>query len=465
MGMSPRRVWVAALVAVTLAASAAAAQPDGYTRSRGVTITETSGATLTDFQVRLVLDTASLIAAGELRLDDADLIFTSADCDAIVLPHWIERGVNSAETIVWVKVPRLAGGETTRLILWHGNPAATSTSSARAVFIGTGPNNDPISGTGVVTGGMVSQVGNSQRGFGFRPNLPILVAELGKQEPNGTTRTITLFDVATQQLVHQQQVAGGANVYAYGAIARPFWLEANHEYTLQLFQNASESYSYVASSQVSPDLTYVNLRYCNSCTASTFPTLTLSSYHYGYPDLRYYKRQAATSEPTFTFGPVACTESATCDADCSEARCGDGLRNLAANEACDDGNQDDTDDCRNTCAPASCGDGVVRAGGSEQCDDGNQDDTDACRTTCLAARCGDGVVEVGVEACDDGNPFSDDGCRPDCTEVLVADGCCSSGGTPRELVVTALLALLVVLRLGRGSSRRSPARPRGPRPG
>ena len=45
-------------------------------------------------------------------------------------------------------------------------------------------------------------------------------------------------------------------------------------------------------------------------------------------------------------------------------------------EACDDGNQVETDACLNTCVIASCGDGQVQAG--EACDDGNEDDGDGC---------------------------------------------------------------------------------------
>jgi cysteine-rich repeat protein len=66
--------------------------------------------------------------------------------------------------------------------------------------------------------------------------------------------------------------------------------------------------------------------------------------------------------------------------------CGDGI--VGPGEMCDDGNQEDTDECTNACAPASCGDTIVNAG-VEECDDGNADDTDACLATCLAAKCGD----------------------------------------------------------------------------
>lgn len=60
-----------------------------------------------------------------------------------------------------------------------------------------------------------------------------------------------------------------------------------------------------------------------------------------------------------------------------------------------------------------CGDGQVDVE-HEACDDGNQDQTDACLSDCSLARCGDGHVHVGVEGCDEApNPVSN--CREDCS--------------------------------------------------
>lgn len=60
-----------------------------------------------------------------------------------------------------------------------------------------------------------------------------------------------------------------------------------------------------------------------------------------------------------------------------------------------------------------CGDGIVQQEYAEECDDGNEMDTDECRNTCLLPRCGDGVLSDGEE-CEDGNTFSDDGCSSVC---------------------------------------------------
>jgi cysteine-rich repeat protein len=117
-------------------------------------------------------------------------------------------------------------------------------------------------------------------------------------------------------------------------------------------------------------------------------------------------------------------ESATCDADCTMARCGDGVVNQAAGEICDDGNDDPDDDCNTMCMPLGCGDGVVTP--PEQCDDGNRDQTDDC-VACQVASCGDGYVQAGVETCDDGNDDDTDPCPSTCQTATCGDGFVQAG--------------------------------------
>jgi len=147
--------------------------------------------------------------------------------------------------------------------------------------------------------------------------------------------------------------------------------------------------------------------------------------------------------------PETCDEgddTPTCDADCTDVECGDGLVNGTAGETCDDGPNnsdayDDTPDqlaCNTTCTGTAphCGDGVCQASNEdatcadckcgdgitstpEACDDGmNGTPTDslACDIDCTAAMCGDGHHNSAAgESCDDGNMVNDDECRNDCT--------------------------------------------------
>ncbi|HWB74652.1 MAG TPA: DUF4215 domain-containing protein [Nannocystaceae bacterium] len=117
------------------------------------------------------------------------------------------------------------------------------------------------------------------------------------------------------------------------------------------------------------------------------------------------------------------TESTTTEAESESSTgpgsfCGDGI--VDEGEACDDMNDDDTDDCV-ACAAAACGDGFVQAG-VESCDDGNADDTDACVSGCVAASCGDGFVLAGTEDCDDANGNDNDACLGSCVAASCGDG-------------------------------------------
>lgn len=62
--------------------------------------------------------------------------------------------------------------------------------------------------------------------------------------------------------------------------------------------------------------------------------------------------------------------------------------------------------------PAECGNGTVEAG--EACDDGNQTQTDACKNNCQFNVCGDGYLYSNQEQCDDGNSINGDGCSSVC---------------------------------------------------
>ncbi len=108
-----------------------------------------------------------------------------------------------------------------------------------------------------------------------------------------------------------------------------------------------------------------------------------------------------------------------CDTNCLLSGCGNTIVNEG--EQCDDGNDDNRDDCISTCRDASCGDGFVQRD-VELCDDGNDRDDDACPALCAPSACGDGHVRIGEEECDDGNDSSNDECLDDCTAAVCGDG-------------------------------------------
>ena len=100
----------------------------------GVTVAELSGTDLTEYSVQVTVDTASMIAAGRLEADGRDLRFVDP-VTGIELGHWIESGMDSASTLVWVKVPLVTASSSADLWMYHGNPAATGSSNRSAAML------------------------------------------------------------------------------------------------------------------------------------------------------------------------------------------------------------------------------------------------------------------------------------------------------------------------------------------
>ncbi len=423
MSKSILGVLIASLL-ISLEGSAVA-QPVGWAHRSAIQVTERSGQALAGYQVPLTIDTATPIAAGQMKADGSDIRFY-ADCTySTELPYWIESGIGTATTRIWVRVDALPANAATALYMVYGNAAATAVSNLFTTFDGEGGGpSAPLSSTHRVFLGNPSAAGACQRGFRFVPNTDLLVLQVGKNAPTATARWVTIFDNESQAILAQTQVSGPVAEYTYANLGSPLWLTKGKEYLLELFTEDGETYYFGAAPQVDSNITYLDMRYCNGCTKDTFPTNSLQSIHYGYPDFMFVTRKVASVEPQQV--GLGCIDTPTCNADCSPSSCGDGKPNAAAGEECDDGNAVDTDACTSFCKNASCGDGIVRAG-VEECDDGNRVDGDACTNACTVAVCGDGIVRDGVEACDDGNRVDGDACTNACTVAVCGDGVVRDG--------------------------------------
>jgi cysteine-rich repeat protein len=114
-----------------------------------------------------------------------------------------------------------------------------------------------------------------------------------------------------------------------------------------------------------------------------------------------------------------------CGPTCKIEFCGDGIKNNG--EACDTGGDSAT--CNADCTLAMCGDGKVDhafvpagATGGEQCDPPSA--AAGCSSTCQLEKCGDGHIDANLgEACDDGASNSLNGpCLPWCQPAVCGDG-------------------------------------------
>ncbi len=82
------------------------------------------GGTLTNEDVLIEYDTASLITATKLQSDCDDLRFVDSD-DSTALAYWVEGGCNTSTTHIWVRIPSLPSGGKT-IYMYYGNSSATN---------------------------------------------------------------------------------------------------------------------------------------------------------------------------------------------------------------------------------------------------------------------------------------------------------------------------------------------------
>ncbi len=101
---------------------------DGWMYRKAVSIGNSSGSNLTDFQVAVSIGTSALINAGKMQSDCDDIRIT--DINGNLLPYWIETGTCNTETTrIWTKINSLpnSGGIA---YIYYGNISASSQSDS-----------------------------------------------------------------------------------------------------------------------------------------------------------------------------------------------------------------------------------------------------------------------------------------------------------------------------------------------
>lgn len=283
------------------------AQPAGWNYVAPVQVQNNTTTLATNYQVQLTINTQTLIGAGQMLATGDDLRFGKDCAGTTLFNYWIESGINTASTVIWVKIDTLPASGTTQFFMYYGNASATAVSAIMGTFVG------PHSSTDSTANTSLSGSANAQRGFRFAPTEDILVTAFGKNTPQGNPRYVTLFNYTTQAILSQQQVAGPATQWSYANIANPLWLTQNTQYLLEVFfPSGDDAYYFGASPTMGQHIQYFDMRYCNGCTQNTFPTNSLGGMLYGYVDMWYFTKTTLAVAPTITFsaaGPITVTTS------------------------------------------------------------------------------------------------------------------------------------------------------------
>lgn len=102
--------------------------PDwGYRKA--ITVDNTSGGALTNYQVLITLSTANGFDYAKANTDGSDLRFTGSD-ELTEISYWIEDWNTSGDSRIWIKVPSIPAESTDTVYLYYGNSIATTSLSS-----------------------------------------------------------------------------------------------------------------------------------------------------------------------------------------------------------------------------------------------------------------------------------------------------------------------------------------------
>jgi len=98
-----------------------------------IEINNSGNPAFTNIQILIVINTQTPITQGKMKADGSDIRFTATKCGQF-LSYWIESGINTPNTEIWVKVPSIPANGVEFIHMYYGNPAATAMSSFPSVF-------------------------------------------------------------------------------------------------------------------------------------------------------------------------------------------------------------------------------------------------------------------------------------------------------------------------------------------
>jgi PKD repeat protein len=99
-----------------------------------IVVVNNTSSSLSYYQVKVTLNTANLISNGKMVKTGDDIRFLdSGSCQPI--PYWIESGINTSTTIIWVKLPSLPGSAHRTIRMYYGNSSAAAVSNGDSTFV------------------------------------------------------------------------------------------------------------------------------------------------------------------------------------------------------------------------------------------------------------------------------------------------------------------------------------------
>jgi len=107
-------------------------QGSAHPYTRNIVVSNSGSQDLKDYQVLVRINTQALIAEGKMQTNGRDLRFM---VNGTNIPYWIQSGINTAVTRIWLRVPNIPTQGTATITMGYGNPVFGAQSNPNNVFL------------------------------------------------------------------------------------------------------------------------------------------------------------------------------------------------------------------------------------------------------------------------------------------------------------------------------------------
>ncbi len=184
-----------------------------------ITVTNAGSTVVSNYQVSITVNTAALVSAGKMLASGDDIRFTDGSCTD--LPYWIESGMNTIATKIWIKVNSIPASGFTTIKMFYGNSSATAASSGTATFLFfddfPGSSVDPAMWNTVINGSSTITVSGGNVSFNTMSSATSAVLESVSSYAGGPYYSEMNVVSATGTWPHLAQGNGGLYTSTNGA--------------------------------------------------------------------------------------------------------------------------------------------------------------------------------------------------------------------------------------------------------
>lgn len=129
-----KKIYTLCLLSLALFSTSVFGQLTGWAYKDAIRIQENGSGQKINYQVLLTINTQALVSAGRMMSSGNDIRFAK-DCNgASLYNYWIESGMNTSATKIWVMIDTLAANGFRIINMFYGKPGSVAASSFDGTF-------------------------------------------------------------------------------------------------------------------------------------------------------------------------------------------------------------------------------------------------------------------------------------------------------------------------------------------